>query len=662
MKKHIYILFLFCLIKVNAQDQKLNELSQLVGYPIETERQFQNLNKLHTYIISNFEEKRIQDKFSFLLNYEQSALEWAEENGTRDQVLEIKFRLLEIEDILKHDFSVIKLGERLLLERENLPLENVAKIIDHLIEVYNKIEAYDDALRIEKLKKEFFKNHPGYVEKGYTDFQTLGMAYYKLGNFERAIENFEKQAFVYDTLGNQLMKSSMFHNVGLSYFKLKKFDSASVYYNIALDEISKPSKVDLLFPKEDGYNYYFEKVIKGSIGDLKFEEGNYNEALQLYKDEILAATTGEKPIGESRIVTSCYYKLAKTYYMLGEQKEAKSFIEKAILSIDDYDDVDQIVDIYTLQGKLFLLENSLNLANLAFERSKSIKDSVQVQRLKRQNLLALTKFDVEAKEDEISKYQQEVLINEKINTLQKIALFATLVLFSIIVFLYFKSRKSNKVIKGQKIILEASVREKEILLKEVHHRVKNNLQVITGLLQLQSKKATSETMSKALEDSQRHIDSMALVHEMLYQQEDQSMVPMCGYLKKLTNQLLYSFNYSSISAKVDVNNETELSINKAIPLGLVLSELLINTNKHAFDGKDGLVTVSLWQLEKSSPYVFEFTDNGKGLPNDYEKNLKKTLGFRLLYMLTEEMDGTITVDGKNGVRVTIHFKDDYSNE
>ncbi len=202
----------------------------------------------------------------------------------------------------------------------------------------------------------------------------------------------------------------------------------------------------------------------------------------------------------------------------------------------------------------------------------------------------------------------------------------------------------------------ASLHEKEVLLKEVHHRVKNNLQIISALLSLQSSYLTDEDIIKIFRDSQNRIKSMALVHENLYRSKDLDKVDFNEYINQLASYLSQSYGDLVGKIKFKVNSENVyLNINTAIPCGMIINELVSNTLKHAFpDGRSGEVCVDL--SSEDGGFMLVVSDNGAGIKGDINIKESKTLGFRLIDTLVRQIDGKMSFDTSNGTRCEIHFK------
>ena len=206
--------------------------------------------------------------------------------------------------------------------------------------------------------------------------------------------------------------------------------------------------------------------------------------------------------------------------------------------------------------------------------------------------------------------------------------------------------------------LKASLEEKEVLLKEIHHRVKNNLQVISSLLRLQSGYIEDERYAEMFKESQERVMSMALVHEKLYQSKDLARIDFAGYVKGLKRELLRS--YGSEGAKIAIKAEVEdirLGVGHAIPCGLIINELVSNCMKHAFPkGERGEVRIAMRQVGKDEVEL-EVSDNGIGLPESVDVRSTESLGLRLVSMLAEDqLWGEIKVDRGKGTRFRIRFR------
>jgi PAS domain S-box-containing protein len=204
--------------------------------------------------------------------------------------------------------------------------------------------------------------------------------------------------------------------------------------------------------------------------------------------------------------------------------------------------------------------------------------------------------------------------------------------------------------------LKASLVEKDLLLREIHHRVKNNLQIISSLLNLQSRHIEDEFALDMFQESRNRVRSMALVHEKLYRSDDLAKVDFCEYIQSLGRHLFMSYSINSTVVDLEVNvNDVFLDINTSIPCGLIVNELISNSLKHAFSGrKQGKIRVVL-KSENNGKYLLAVSDNGVGLPKGLDVTQTESLGLQLVTMLVEQLQGTLHIKNDKGTSFEIVF-------
>lgn len=205
--------------------------------------------------------------------------------------------------------------------------------------------------------------------------------------------------------------------------------------------------------------------------------------------------------------------------------------------------------------------------------------------------------------------------------------------------------------------IQASLREKEVLLKELHHRVKNNLQVISSLLKLQTRYVEDETYADMFKESQNRVISMALVHEKLYQSEDLASIDLNEYVNHLTNAMFrtYGVDTGKIALKVDAA-DVMLGVDTAIPCGLIINELISNSLKYAFpEGKEGEIKIRFHPTDENEMEL-TVSDNGISMPKDLDLRHVKSLGLKLVSILTDQIGGKIEIDRSRGTKFQIRFK------
>jgi len=201
---------------------------------------------------------------------------------------------------------------------------------------------------------------------------------------------------------------------------------------------------------------------------------------------------------------------------------------------------------------------------------------------------------------------------------------------------------------------EHSLYEKEILLAEIHHRVKNNLAVISGLLELEN--LQNKNPEEALTESRNRIQSMAMIHEILYQSDSFSQIRLDTYVEELADYICktYITKEQQVQLKTDLQKVT-LNINQAVPVGLILNELLANAIEHGLDKSDkGILSIEL--NEKDGIIQLKIQDNGKGLPDNFDHKNTKSTGFTIINALIQQLEATLSVKTNSGATIVINFE------
>lgn len=642
--------FLFFVISSVAQTQKMDSIRATITLPIKNKAGFTKVQKLGEVIKNTTFKKNLTSEIN-IESYFNSADSWGETNVSLKELTRNKLYLLFWYSAQKKDPETLRLGSLLLTKEHFFSVEEMRKLILCMYHCYKRLEANLELLKLAPFIEKYVEEDDSFRPEGYSQIFDLAMVYYHTKNYDLAIPKFLRQVHIFDEIGDQLFKSSMLNNVGLCYFNLKEYSNARDYFNKALVELSKPNKNGFVSDKKPGYNNYFEKVIKSNIAKIEVIEGNYNHALISFMEELKVS----KSFQEYPIITNAYLSLGKVYFLKNNAPLAQKYLDSVFLAMSPFDNTDTKIEAFELQGKIQLLEGNLKSATKSFESQKTLQDSILKVRINRDAMMAAIKYDTENREKELIASKQELIVQERLEKHQWIALTVAMLLLLLTGIMFLKSYRDKITIANQKDILQDSLQEKKTLLKEVHHRVKNNLQVVSGLLQLQSKKVNSKEMNIVLTDAQRQIHSMSLVHEMLYQQDKFAKIPMQEYLEKLVHQILFSLSGKNIHTEIDAGT-IELGIDSVIPLGLILSELITNTNKYAYDTDEGIIKITL-HIEQDEEIIFQYQDFGKGLPQDFKEHLSETMGLQLIHMLSEEINGNIVISGQEGMSVLISFKE-----
>lgn len=271
-------------------------------------------------------------------------------------------------------------------------------------------------------------------------------------------------------------------------------------------------------------------------------------------------------------------------------------------------------------------------------------------------------FGTEKKADSIALLNKESLL-EKANTrqatLEKNMTIAGIIAVVIIALLLFRQnrvkQRNNNVITQQNEQLQHFLTEKEWLLKEIHHRVKNNLQIVMSLLNSQSEYIDNGPALTAIHDSQHRVHAMSLIHQKLYNTENVSSINISLYIRELTSYLADSFNTGQRIRIVYEIEPIELDVSQAVPLGLILNEAITNAIKYAFpDDRSGIISISFTSTA-AGHYLLRIADNGVGMPPPFTNKKNGSLGMSLMEGLSGDLEGTFTIENNNGTTIAVSF-------
>lgn len=309
-----------------------------------------------------------------------------------------------------------------------------------------------------------------------------------------------------------------------------------------------------------------------------------------------------------------------------------------------------------------------------YQLNRRLSDSLFTLTKNRQVAFLQIEFETEQKEQNIALQAKSIQLlsnnarlekqqqNEKLRVLAG-AFIITLILFGVGYSRYRLKQRTNLQLEAKQfeihqanVSLQNLVTEKEWLLKEIHHRVKNNLQITMSLLSVQTHTTTSKIARDALMNSQRRLHSMSLIHQKLYQSEKLAYIEMSAYIKEMVAYLKDSFDHTNHIAFKTEAEKLELDVAQAVPLGLILNEAITNAIKHAFpDNREGEITIKLFTDDEGF-YHLIIADNGIGLTNNSSIIKESSLGMELFKILTKQIDGKLCIDSKNGTTIIVRFR------
>ena len=514
--------------------------------------------------------------------------------------------------------------------------------------------------------------------KNKVDFLTnIGVAHYRVGLTGKAIETYIEAVAICRENGLDEQRSRLLNNLGIFYRSLKRYDEAQGIYeqsyelrlqnkdsvgmaNILFNMAAAYSKIDdhqnTILRLEKAETIYREMGREADAVHCVIAKGtayqDLDEIVKAHAEFEIAKTFPYDKLGVP-FNFSLYNGLATVSLHKGKLSQAEGYLNKIADEVINSDFVEQITIFYELRAELY---HKKGLHKKAFDNLITLRElestvSEEENASFRQEME--TKYLTSEKEYEIELLNtQNELTETKLSAarMRNIGLGMGLLVFtSLLIWLY----RLYSTTKEQKEVITIANQDKDLLLKEIHHRVKNNLQVISSLLSLQSKYVEDENAVSALNEGQNRVESMARIHQNLYRDDNISGVNMKNYIPLLANSIFNSYNIQGEDIKIEYDiDEIRLDVATVIPIGLVLNELISNALKYAFpnEGK-GVLKVSL--LEKSDAILLSVVDNGIGIGDN---EVASGFGTKLIRSFTRKLEGELKIVTENGTAVEILIK------
>ncbi len=419
------------------------------------------------------------------------------------------------------------------------------------------------------------------------------------------------------------------------------YERADSFLNIALKSYTK------FRAKKDIFNTNL------LLAELKIKEGKSNEAREYFN-------AANKYFSDKYDLTlkSFYYLIkSKIELIKGEYILASNSLDTVENYLEHKNNLLFRIDMYKTRAELEKRQNNFEKSLFFSDSYHNLQDSLFKFKFVRQILDMEAKYQTDEKQKQI----ELLAANNKVYKLklkqEKLEKFIILAgAFSGFIFLlflgitYYKVREKNK-------LIEKTLKQKDILLKEIHHRVKNNLQLISSLLNLQSRYIKDEKAKQVSLDGKNRVRAMSLIHQFLYQKENLINLSLDEYFKKLVKELFEAYRIHEDRIKVDFNIESfELDVDRVIPLGLIFNELITNILKYAFPGeRKGKIQIDFKRKDKK--LILEISDNGVGFDGETNLSDNSTFGFTLIDALLKKWNGKFEIVSDNGTKATILIPD-----
>lgn len=445
-----------------------------------------------------------------------------------------------------------------------------------------------------------------------------------------------------------LIELSDVHSALIVYHSDKgDLDSAVVYAKKCLDFYEPNGFVD-----EVGLTY-------GMLGNVEFNRENYPEAIRYFQKAL--DNFGDE---NSQNYAGFLFNLGFAYNKMGNPKGALDYLERSLAARKKLNIPADLMESYQGLAETYQKIGDYQKAFENLTLYQVYKDSVFNETKNKQLTELQELFESEKKDKAIADLEQEKELQNLRTQKQQAQIYFSLgglVFLLGISGVFFRQatlrKKHNKQLETKNAEIAKQSAERELLLKEIHHRVKNNLQIISSLLSMQTRSLKDEKVKDAMKESQSRVKTMALIHEKLYQYENLSKINMQEYIQQLSEFLTHTYR-SDKDIKIIIDAaDINLDMDMAIPIGLITNELLSNSLKHAFeDLKSGEITISFSKHE-SGAFKLLVKDTGIGLDQNLDIENTKSLGLKLVKTLTRQINGELSIQTRPGATFEIDFRE-----
>ena len=498
------------------------------------------------------------------------------------------------------------------------------------------LEGYLEAV---ELKKAVGGDHSAQIS-------ALGMCYQEMGQWKKAKTAFEeslelaiqnnnpgKQDWAYKCLGVLVRSLAQPHEKALAYFE----------------------KAILLYEESGEQDNLAETLL--DMGRVQIDLERFSQAEASFKRSLDIFSNMQQGIG----LVQAQAELGRTKLLLGKNAEAKPLLTQAFSDQEVISGMPETVSLlYEELVETYSAAEDFKQAFFYSQKNQRLKDSLLQQSRDRDFAEMSEQYEADKREATISLLKENTLLkDERIEnqSLSMMGLGLGILALGVLAFLLFqnsKKRKAANLLLSQKNKeIETQHAQKAILLKEIHHRVKNNLQVISSLLNLQSRELDDQVAIDALNEGQNRVRSMALIHQRLYQKDELGLIDMQEYIEELVQNLEHSF--SKVDAEIAIETDIEAvhaDVDMAVPLGLILNELITNAYKYAFPEKrSGKISLNM-HVDTANNLTMSVLDNGVGM-KEGSLNKNQSFGMKLVKVLSKGINGTFEIIHQEGTKIQL---------
>lgn len=564
----------------------------------------------------------------------QQEINWAKEKQQAKTLHQLNYYLGHIYHAQKRFSKSIPLQEQLIGYENDLTKSQLQKTYGKLEKAYLQTNDLESALAIRK--KRLAK---GFIVSSfdlYQDFELHELALKEFLLYEK--DNSKQHANQY----------KYYRILGVLYLELENIDSARLYFKKGL-ALAQRNVSNLNATKPNAIHLYAQSSFQGFLGRCFMAEGNFNKAIQLLELDISNSENDEN----NKIFKMIH--LANCYIKINANSSAKKYIKEIEKLTKDKEDKRMFIRLSALKAKYFQLSNQYDSAYY-YANQYIIQKDIQTESIRKfQAILLLSNIEIDARKKDliITKVNLDKEKSEK--KAQFAFLWATIIVAVMasvsLVILFINSVQKTR----SRLLIEKKNEENEVLLKELHHRVKNNLQVIYSLINLQKRRLETPELNQSLSMVQNRIKTMSLVHQNLHENESFKEVNLASYIKTITEYLLslYLNEEKEISIQLNIDPSIEMPMDRSITIGLLMNEIISNSLKYAFKGRSaGIISIDIQRIQDG--FQMKLSDDGLGfIPEEVQT---KSLGMYLIKNLVKQIQGRYDIENFKGTTYIIFFK------
>jgi two-component sensor histidine kinase len=546
----------------------------------------------------------------------------------------LQFYLSQVYHSQKLFSKSIPLQEKLLESKQYLYPNQVQKTLARLEKAYVQTNNLHKALAIRKQRLKMGLSNSFY--ELYADFELYDLALKEFLAFEK-ITPTTKMVDQY----------KHYRIIGNLYFELGKIDSARKYYSIGLN-LSNQQLQNSSDNTPKNIHLSGRASLMGSLGRCFLAEGDYPKAIQYLLLDI------EQSEDDKLNMIFKMIHLTNAYIANKDVINAKKFARRIDQLLKDKEDKRMRLRATEMKSNYFTLIKRLDSALYYTKQYNILKEEQNEIIRKNQAILLLSNLEAEDRRKDLVITKAKLEKERSDKKAQQILLWGSVIviimaIISLVILMISNSEKSRS-----KELIEKKNKENELLLKELHHRVKNNLQIIYSLINLQKRRIDSPALHQSLSMVQNRIKTMSLVHQNLHENENFKEVNLEAYIKTIADylKLLYLNEDKEINIQFTVESSIQIIMDRAITIGLLINEIVSNSMKYAFKGRaEGLITIDVQKLHNG--YQMSICDNGIGFSNELANS--KSLGLYLIENLVKQLQGRYDLESHHGTTYIIYF-------